>query len=487
MPISARLIVNPGALKLKRDVAQPLDRCARGRRGARDPRRSAHERPLARADAARARSRAPGFDRELDALIALRSRAGPGGRRRRGGDHRRRAQPRRCGACSSTRARFDGVAASRMAELAVDRAEMQRRVRRCRRRRARCARGGRRAHSRLPRAPEDGGLRVPRRRRHRARAAGHAARPRRALRAGRQGRLSVVGADERDSGAGGRRGRDRDGRAHARRRAQPAGARRRARRRRDRGLHDRRRAGDRRARLRHRNDPRGRQDLRPGNAYVAAAKRRVFGAVGIDMVAGPSESPGHRRRDAPIPTGWRWTCSRRPSTTRWRRRSCSRPTRRCIDARRARARERLLGADAARGDHRRVARAARRADPQRATSTRRARSPTASRPSTSSSRSPIPTRCCRRSATPARSSSGTTRREALGDYCAGPEPRAADRRARRAFRRRSASTTSRSARACCAISRGGGAARSAPIAADARARRRTGGARALSAARLDGE
>jgi histidinol dehydrogenase len=27
----------------------------------------------------------------------------------------------------------------------------------------------------------------------------------------------------------------------------------------------------------------------PGNAYVAAAKRRVFGRVGIDMVAGPSE------------------------------------------------------------------------------------------------------------------------------------------------------------------------------------------------------
>src|SRR6185312_3175139 len=27
----------------------------------------------------------------------------------------------------------------------------------------------------------------------------------------------------------------------------------------------------------------------PGNAYVAAAKRRVFGAVGIDMVAGASE------------------------------------------------------------------------------------------------------------------------------------------------------------------------------------------------------
>src|SRR5437660_7758256 len=27
----------------------------------------------------------------------------------------------------------------------------------------------------------------------------------------------------------------------------------------------------------------------PGNAYVAAAKRRVFGTVGIDMVAGASE------------------------------------------------------------------------------------------------------------------------------------------------------------------------------------------------------
>jgi histidinol dehydrogenase len=59
----------------------------------------------------------------------------------------------------------------------------------------------------------------------------------------------------------------------------------------------------------------------PGNAYVAAAKRRVFGVVGIDMIAGPSEilvlCDG-----TPIRTGSRWTCSRRPSTTNWRRRSC---------------------------------------------------------------------------------------------------------------------------------------------------------------------
>src|SRR6202012_5180473 len=27
----------------------------------------------------------------------------------------------------------------------------------------------------------------------------------------------------------------------------------------------------------------------PGNAYVAAAKKHVFGTVGIDMIAGPSE------------------------------------------------------------------------------------------------------------------------------------------------------------------------------------------------------
>ena len=35
--------------------------------------------------------------------------------------------------------------------------------------------------------------------------------------------------------------------------------------------------------------PRVEKIVGPGNAYVAAAKRRVFGVVGIDMVAGPSE------------------------------------------------------------------------------------------------------------------------------------------------------------------------------------------------------
>jgi histidinol dehydrogenase len=55
------------------------------------------------------------------------------------------------------------------------------------------------------------------------------------------------------------------------------------------GVHHRRRPGRGRPGLRHRDHPPGGQDRRPGNAYVAEAKRRVFGIVGIDMIAGPSE------------------------------------------------------------------------------------------------------------------------------------------------------------------------------------------------------
>ena len=54
-------------------------------------------------------------------------------------------------------------------------------------------------------------------------------------------------------------------------------------------LPHRRRAGDRSAGLWHRNDQPVDKITGPGNAYVAAAKRRVFGKVGIDMIAGPSE------------------------------------------------------------------------------------------------------------------------------------------------------------------------------------------------------
>ena len=59
----------------------------------------------------------------------------------------------------------------------------------------------------------------------------------------------------------------------------------------------------------------------PGNAYVAEAKRQVFGRVGIDSIAGPSEVvvlADAAQRPAPTSPS---ICWRRPSTTR--RRSAS--------------------------------------------------------------------------------------------------------------------------------------------------------------------
>jgi histidinol dehydrogenase len=97
-------------------------------------------------------------------------------------------------------------------------------------------------------------------------------------------------------------------------------------------LPDRRRTGDRRARLRARKAcPAVDKIVGPGNAYVAAAKRRVFGRVGIDMVAGPSEVLGDRgferaRRlggDGPLFPGRALTRSRRRSSSRRMRSSSS--------------------------------------------------------------------------------------------------------------------------------------------------------------------
>jgi hypothetical protein len=83
----------------------------------------------------------------------------------------------------------------------------------------------------------------------------------------------------------------------------------------------------------------------PGNAYVAAAKRRVFGTVGIDMVAGPSEvliiadglgqsglggdgpvRPGRARRTGAVHPAFP---GRGPSSTRWPAsiENCCRPCR----------------------------------------------------------------------------------------------------------------------------------------------------------------
>ena len=62
----------------------------------------------------------------------------------------------------------------------------------------------------------------------------------------------------------------------------------------------------------------------PGNIYVATAKRKVFGKVGIDMIAGPSEILVLADGTC-TPRGSPPTCSARPSTTNWPAR-CSSPT-----------------------------------------------------------------------------------------------------------------------------------------------------------------
>ena len=128
----------------------------------------------------------------------------------------------------------------------------------------------------------------------------------RPLRAGRQGRLSVVGADERDSGARRRRGAHRDVRADPGWRAEPAGARRRAPRRRGRDLSRRRRPGDRGAGLRHRHASRRwigssvratPMSPRPsGRCSAGSASTRSPGPSEVVVLADAGERSAPRRR-----------------------------------------------------------------------------------------------------------------------------------------------------------------------------------------------
>ena len=100
----------------------------------------------------------------------------------------------------------------------------------------------------------------------------------------------VLGADERDPGQGRRRRPVGDDGAGTRRAAQPAGARGG---RTCSGIDEIYRVGGAQAvaALAYGTATIAAVDkiVGPGNAYVAAAKRRVFGRVGIDMIAGPSE------------------------------------------------------------------------------------------------------------------------------------------------------------------------------------------------------
>ena len=116
-------------------------------------------------------------------------------------------------------------------------------------------------------------------------------------------------------------GADRHVRAHAGRRAEPAGAGRR------RAAPGSTKSTASAARRRSPRWPIGTATIAPvdrivgpGNAYVAEAKRQVFGRVGIDSIAGPSEvviladAANDPRRSRSI-------CSPRPNTTKPPRRS----------------------------------------------------------------------------------------------------------------------------------------------------------------------
>ena len=183
----------------------------------------------------------------------------------------------------------------------------------------------------------------------------------------------------------------------------------------------------------------------PGNAYVAAAKRRVFGRVGIDMVAGPSEvlviadasAQPRLGRDGPLLAGR--ARRDRAGDPAHARRGPARARGR-VDA--PRSSPRCRGATSSRPRSPRAARSS-----ACATSTRPARSPTASRPSTWSSRSPIreallPAHPPRRRDLPRPPRLGVARR-----LLRRPQPRAADLAHGALLLAARASTTSRSARA----------------------------------------
>ena len=108
--------------------------------------------------------------------------------------------------------------------------------------------------------------------------------------AGREGAVGLDGADDRAAGARG--GLPRNRRLHAMRqgrRNQPRVALRGAPGGRDGGLPRRRRASHRRDGPRHARHPPGSEIFGPGNAYVVAAKRLLFGQVSVDLLPGPSE------------------------------------------------------------------------------------------------------------------------------------------------------------------------------------------------------
>ena len=177
----------------------------------------------------------------------------------------------------------------------------------------------------------------------------------------------------------------------------------------------------------------------PGNAYVAAAKRQVFGTVGIDMIAGPSEvlvvadagnDPDWIAADllaqAEHDAAAQSILITDDADIRRRGRGRRRAAARIAAARRDGARQL---ARFRRGHHRRRA------------SMRPCRWSTASPPSMSSWRWRMPRRSCRASAMPAPSSSAAIRRRRSATMSAAPTM-CCRRRARRGSRPGSRCSTS---------------------------------------------
>ncbi len=141
----------------------------------------------------------------------------------------------------------------------------------------------------------------------------------RALCARRQGRVSLLGADERDPGARRRRAAHRDVRARTGWRAEPAGAGRRAPRRCGGDLSDRRRPGDRGVGLS--APPASRRSI-ASSARATPMSPRQSGRC--SAASASTRSPARRKSScSPMPPTTRAAspsiCWRRPSTTRRRR------------------------------------------------------------------------------------------------------------------------------------------------------------------------
>ena len=157
----------------------------------------------------------------------------------------------------------------------------------------------------------------------------------------------------------------------------------------------------------------------PGNAWVAEAKRQLYGVVGIDMVAGPSEivvvadgkqrSALDRRRSARA----------RPSMIRPASRSCSPTILRFADAVAAAVERRTRHARHRRYRARPAGRRTARSSPCRRWRTR-FRCATGWRPSISSSRSMIRRRLFDEVRHAGSVFLGRHTPEAVGDYVAGP-------------------------------------------------------------------